>query len=232
MIQRGDADVVLAGGTEAALTGLCLAAFKRMGAIVAPRRLVARSTRAATASSWARARACSCSSREEHAQARGATHPRADRRLRRVQRRVPHDPARPRGPRRRRPRCRARSPTPAPSPSDVGYINAHGTSTPINDRVEARRRAPGLQRLARRPCPRPKSPIGHLLGAAGAVEAVATLGAIERGMLPPTINFERARPRDATSSTSTARARRTGRARAVELVRLRRPERLPGNRRA
>jgi 3-oxoacyl-[acyl-carrier-protein] synthase II len=78
-------------------------------------------------------------------------------------------------------------------PGDVGYLNAHGTSTPLNDRVEA-----GAVRTVfdseAPPVSSTKSAIGHLLGAAGAVEAVATLGALQRGVLPPTLNFEQPDP--------------------------------------
>jgi len=76
-------------------------------------------------------------------------------------------------------------------PRQVGYINAHGTSTPYNDRLEtlAIKRVWG-DHARRVPISSTKSMTSHLLGAAGGVEAVACALAIERGILPPTINYE------------------------------------------
>ncbi|MEA2310616.1 MAG: 3-oxoacyl-[acyl-carrier-protein] synthase [Solirubrobacteraceae bacterium] len=73
-------------------------------------------------------------------------------------------------------------------PQDVVYINAHGTSTPLNDRAEtiAIKEAIGPNV----PVSSLKSSIGHLLGAAGAVEAVATLLAMRDRVAPPTLNYE------------------------------------------
>jgi nodulation protein E len=75
-------------------------------------------------------------------------------------------------------------------PERVGYINAHGTGTPANDRVEtlAIRKVfgPHADRLA---VSSTKSMHGHALGAGGAIEAIATLLALENGLVPPTANF-------------------------------------------
>jgi 3-oxoacyl-[acyl-carrier-protein] synthase II len=75
---------------------------------------------------------------------------------------------------------------------DVLYINAHGTSTPLNDRSEtnAIKSALGEERAAQVPVSSTKSAIGHLLGAAGAVEAIATLLALRDRIAPPTLNYE------------------------------------------
>ena len=76
-------------------------------------------------------------------------------------------------------------------PGAVDYVNAHGTSTPLNDRseTEAIKRVFG-DRATSIPVSSLKSSIGHLLGAAGAVEVVATVGALGDGVVPPTLNLE------------------------------------------
>jgi 3-oxoacyl-[acyl-carrier-protein] synthase II len=79
--------------------------------------------------------------------------------------------------------------------SDVGYINAHGTSTPLNEKLEtlAMKRAFGEQAY-NIPISSTKSMTGHLLGAAGALEAIFTVRALIEGILPPTINQEEPDP--------------------------------------
>ena len=80
-------------------------------------------------------------------------------------------------------------------PSAVGYINAHGTSTPYNDKFEtiAIKRVFGdhAKKLA---VSSTKSMTGHLLGAAGGIEAIATAFALHHGVLPPTMNYEKPDP--------------------------------------
>lgn len=77
-------------------------------------------------------------------------------------------------------------------PHEVDYINAHGTSTGLNDRCEtlAIKAALGQTHACRVPVSSTKSMTGHLLGAAGGIETVASVLAIKEGILPPTINLE------------------------------------------
>jgi 3-oxoacyl-[acyl-carrier-protein] synthase II len=76
-------------------------------------------------------------------------------------------------------------------PEDVGYINAHGTSTPYNDKTEtlAIKQVFGAH-AGRLAVSSTKSMTGHLLGAAGGIEAIVTVLALQQGILPPTINYE------------------------------------------
>jgi 3-oxoacyl-[acyl-carrier-protein] synthase II len=75
-------------------------------------------------------------------------------------------------------------------PEDVAYVNAHGTSTPLNDRSETEAIKTALgERAAQVPVSSTKSAIGHLLGAAGAVEAIATLLALRDRVAPPTLGY-------------------------------------------
>lgn len=74
-------------------------------------------------------------------------------------------------------------------PDQVGYINAHGTGTPYNDLFETRAVKTVFGEKTAPPISSTKSMTGHLLGAAGAVEAIAALQAVREGFLPPTINY-------------------------------------------
>ncbi len=77
------------------------------------------------------------------------------------------------------------------NPADIGYINAHGTSTSVNDKVEtlAIKKALGENAAYRVPISSTKSMMGHLIAAAGVTELIVCLMAIREGVLPPTINY-------------------------------------------
>ena len=80
-------------------------------------------------------------------------------------------------------------------PTDIDYLVAHGTSTPLNDVTETKaiKRAYG-ERAATLAISSPKSMVGHMLGAAGAVAGITAVGAIRDGWIPPTINYREPDP--------------------------------------
>ena len=92
------------------------------------------------------------------------------------------------------------------APDEIGYLNAHGTSTPLNDRQETQAIKTALGEDAYRvPISSTKSMTGHLLGAGGSLEAAICIMAINTGVIPPTINLEHPDPEcdlDYTSSTA------------------------------
>jgi 3-oxoacyl-[acyl-carrier-protein] synthase II len=76
-------------------------------------------------------------------------------------------------------------------PEEIDYINAHGTSTPLNDPAETRAIHSVFGAHAEKlPTSSTKSMVGHLMGAAGAVEAIACVKTLETGTIHPTINYE------------------------------------------
>jgi len=80
-------------------------------------------------------------------------------------------------------------------PQDVDYINAHGTSTPVNDAAETRAiKTVFGEYAARTPISSTKSMIGHSLGASGGLEAAAAIRTIADGVIHPTINYENPDP--------------------------------------
>jgi 3-oxoacyl-[acyl-carrier-protein] synthase II len=194
LIERGDVDVMLAGGSEAAITPLSIAGFCSMKAMSTRNDEPARACRPfdATRDGFVMGEGAGVVVLEalEHAEARGApilaemigygvttdafhiTQP---------------DPE---GDGAYRSMVAAITDAGIP-PEDVDYINAHGTSTPYNDRLEtlAIRRLFGdhARRLA---VSSTKSMTGHLLGAAGGVECIACVLALQHQMMPPTINYE------------------------------------------
>jgi 3-oxoacyl-[acyl-carrier-protein] synthase II len=191
MIDRGEADAVVAGGTEAALVGLCLAAFRRMGAL--SREGISRPFDVRRDGFvMGEGAAVLVLEREEHARARGVQ----------IFARVTGYGASNDAFHITQPEENGRGAIEAMelalkdadlAPSDVGYINAHGTSTPINDHVETKalRQVMGDDGPPVSSC---KGAIGHTLGAAGAIEALACVQALHRGALPPTLGLEQIDP--------------------------------------
>jgi 3-oxoacyl-[acyl-carrier-protein] synthase II len=96
------------------------------------------------------------------------------------------------------------------NPSDIGYINAHGTSTPLGDKAETQaiKRVFG-EHAKRVSVSSTKSQLGHSLGASGGIELVVTVKALAQGVIPPTINLTTPDPDcDLDYTPNTARERR------------------------
>jgi 3-oxoacyl-[acyl-carrier-protein] synthase II len=189
MIQAGDADGVVAGGAEAALTGLAVAAFSAMGA-TSPSGISRPFDKRRDGFVMGEGAGVLVLEDAEAAEKRGAEV------LGEVLGYAATSDAH---------HLTAPQPTGADasraitlaledadlSPGDIDYVNAHGTSTPLNDRSETECLKAALGDDARRvPISSTKSAIGHLLGAAGAVEAIATVQALRRGSAPPTLGWE------------------------------------------
>ena len=189
MVQRGEAEAVVAGGAEAAIGGLASAAFAAMGAtspsgISRPfdaRRdgfvigegagaLVLEGAEAAErrgAKILAEVRGYAATSDAHHLT---APEPSGREAARAIELALADAEL---------------------GPGDVDYVNAHGTSTPLNDRSETEALKASLGDEAYRiPVSSTKSAIGHLLGAAGAVEAVATTATLRAGTIAPTLGYE------------------------------------------
>ena len=114
-------------------------------------------------------------------------------------------------------------------PEQIDYINAHGTATPENDKMEFLAISAVFGEHALKiPVSSNKSMVGHTISAAGAVEAIFSLLTLEHQRIPPTINYEvpdPAIPFDVVPNKARDAARDR---RDVEFVRLRRTERLAG----
>ena len=80
-------------------------------------------------------------------------------------------------------------------PENIDYINAHGTSTPLNDKTETQAVKTAFKEHAGKVAvSSTKSNTGHLLGASGAIEAIISIKALQAGLIPPTIHYENADP--------------------------------------
>jgi 3-oxoacyl-[acyl-carrier-protein] synthase II len=194
MIQRGDADAMLAGGTEAPVTDLSVAGFAAMRALSTrndePERASRPFDRGRDGFVIGEGAGVLMLESLAHAQARGA----------RIRAEVAGygasaDAAHltlpdPTGDGARR--CLQSALADAGvSPAEVDYVNAHATSTPSGDPVEATAiRAVFGEYTDTLPVSATKSMTGHLLGAAGAVETIFCVRALETGLIPPTINLE------------------------------------------
>ena len=194
LILAGDADVMLAGGTEASVTGLCIAGFANMKALSQSCTEPEKASRPFDANRdgfvLGEGAGILVIETEEHALDRGAMilaelagYGSTDDAFHITQ------PA-PEGAGAREAMKRAIQDAGLKT-TDIDYINAHGTSTPFNDRNEtaAIRNLFGSHADSLK-VSSTKSMTGHLLGAAGGIEAVITVKAIVHQLLPPTINYE------------------------------------------
>ena len=198
LLQHDDADVVIAGGTEATITPMAFAGFCSMKAMSTrneePQKASRPFDRDRDGFVMGEGAAVLVVEREEHARRRGAPilcefagygasgdayhitapTPDGDGAARSMERALADAEL---------------------TPSDIQYINAHGTSTLPNDRTETQavKRVFGEQ-ASRVMLASTKSMTGHLLGAAGAMEAAVCVLVIARGVVPPTINYENPDP--------------------------------------
>jgi len=198
IIRRGDAQIAVAGGTEAAITPICMAGFS------AAKALTTRNDDPVTASRpfdatrdgfiMAEGAGALVLESEEHALARGATilvelagYGATSDAFHITQPDEQGDGA-----------ARAMRKALAQAglkPDDISYLNAHGTSTAMNDKLEtlAIKKVFGDYAYSL-PISSTKSMTGHLLGAAGAVEAAACVLALQNGIIPPTANYQNPDP--------------------------------------
>ena len=194
IIRRGDATAMVAAGTEAPITPLGLAAFHRTGSLSTRNDEPERASRPFDAGRdgfvVAEGAGAVVLERLDLARARGAV-PLAELVGYGTTADAYHvsaPDAEGRGAARAMERALAKA---GLTPDDLDYINAHGTSTPLNDRSETLAIKRALGEVAYRlPISSSKSMLGHLLGAAGVVEAIICVQTIANGIIPPTINYE------------------------------------------
>ncbi len=198
VIKRGGCEVMIAGGVEAAINETAIAGFFIMRALSTRNDEPAAASRPfdATRDGFVIGEGCTIFVLEqlEHAQARGASiyaeilgsaHSSDTYHM------AAPDPAT-RGAIRAMQWALANA---GVQPEEIDYINAHGTSTPLGDQAEsAAIKAVFGQRAYQIPVSSTKSMLGHTLGAAGAIEALACLKSIETGVIHPTINYQHPDP--------------------------------------
>jgi 3-oxoacyl-[acyl-carrier-protein] synthase II len=211
MIEHGDADVVIAGGTESTIMPVAFAALANMGALSKRNDDPAKASRPFDANRdgfvFGEAAGAMVIESAEHAEGRGAAivaeiaggaltgdafhisapEPSGDGAARAMTRALRDAGV---------------------GPEEVDYVVAHGTSTPLNDATETRAiRAAFAAHADRLAVSSNKSMIGHTLGAAGAMSALAAVLSIRDGLIPPTINYETPDPAcDLDYVPNTARA--------------------------
>jgi len=198
MIRRGAADVMVAGGGEAPVTRLSVAGFNAMGALSTRNAAPAEASRPFDADRdgfvLGEGAAVLVLEALEHAVTRGAR-PLAEVRGYGTTDDANHivQPA-PDGEGAARAMRLALAEAGLP-PDDIDYINAHGTSTQLNEKLETQAIKAALGEAARRvPISSTKSMTGHLLGAAGSLEAAICVMALTEQCMPPTINYRRRDP--------------------------------------
>jgi len=194
VIRRGDADIMIAGGSEAGLVSIAMAAFDNMHAVSTRNEEPERASRPFDADRdgfvVGEGAAVMVLERFDRAKARGAT----------IYAELLGYGATNDGYHIAQPEPDGNGATEAMlaalrasglQPTDVDYINAHGTSTKLNDAIETRaiKRVFG-EHAHNLPVSSTKSMTGHLLGAAGAMEAVFCVLAMRDQILPPTVNYE------------------------------------------
>jgi 3-oxoacyl-[acyl-carrier-protein] synthase II len=196
LIKRGEADVALAGASEAPITRIGLAAFSSMRALSRRNEQPTRASRPfdAERDGFILSEAAGVLVLEslEHAQARGA-HIYAEVTGYGATADAYHITAPSEGGEGAARAMRLALRRAGLQPADIGYINAHGTSTPHGDRGESQAIRAVFGEAAP-PVSSTKSMTGHLIGASGAVEAIICIKAILEGCLPPTINYEQPDP--------------------------------------
>jgi len=198
IVRRGTADAILAGGAEAALTPLILAGFCNMRGLAAEEEYPPRASRPfdATRAGFVIGEGAGILVLEEleAARARGAKiHAEvvsygASNDAFHIAQPDPEASGVAR-------MMREALATGGIEPEQLGYINAHGTSTPLGDAAETKAiKAAFGDHAYKLAVSSTKSMLGHCLGAAGALEAIACVLAIEHGVIPPTINYEHPDP--------------------------------------